>query len=252
MTGVVVTTMQPRSEVRIVVEGQHPWNISQETVEAALDEPVASWRPLTLVVTDRTLSLEEQQGNLAPGTDILLSTKLPEPSKDRARYDTIRQTQALDKVGIRPVFEDPAQDLVAGQDVHDAYQVNVGLGHGPLAVVAAAQEASLQLSDGPEQSFWPWLMGTILGLVLTAFAMSQALRHRSNWEARFRRLTAAQRRLAGVVLDLEALEVTYLAIDPEQRPRGSPPPGPRCVTRLWIWPAWRKKSSQRCVRAPAA
>ena len=219
-TGLVATTMQPASEIRIIVEGQQPWNISQETVEAALDEPVASWRPLTLVVTDRALSLEEQQGNLAPGTDILLSTKLPEPSKDRAPYDTIRQTQALGKVAIRPVFEDPAQNLVVGQDVHDAYQINVGLGHGPLAVIAAAQEASLQLSDRSAQSFWPWLMGAILGLLLTAFAMSKALRRRSLWEARFRRITAAQRRLAGVVLDLEALEVTYLATDPEQRPPG--------------------------------
>ncbi|WP_354182391.1 hypothetical protein [Arthrobacter sp. UYP6] len=216
----MATTMQPTSEVRIVVEGRQPWNISQETVEAALDEPVASWQPLTLVVTDRTLSLEEQQGNLAPGTDILLSTQLPEPSKERAPYDTIRQTQAVGKVGVRPVFDDPAQNLVAGQDIHDAYQINVGLGHGPLAVVAAAQEASLQLSDGPAQSLWPWLLGTVLGLLLTAVAMSKALKRRSQWEARFHRLTAAQRRLAGVVLDLEALEVTYLATDPEQRPPG--------------------------------
>ena len=219
-SGLVVTTMQPASEVKIVVEGQQPWNISQETVEAALDEPVASWQPLTLVVTDRTLSPEEQQGNLAPGTDILLSTQLPEPNKERAPYDTVRQVQAVGKVGIRPVFDDPAQNRTAVEDIHDAYQVNVGLGHGPLAVIAAAQEASLQLSDAPEQSFWPWLMGTVLGLVLTAFAMSLALKRRSKWEARFRRLTAAQRRLAGVVLDLEALEVTYRAVDPEQRPAG--------------------------------
>ncbi len=220
ITGLVVTTLQPASEVKIIVEGQQPWNISQETVEAALDEPVASWRPLTLVVTDRTLSLEEQQGNLEPGTDILLSTRLPEPNKERAPYDTVRQIQAVGKVGIRPVFDDPDQNLVAGQDIHDAYQTNVGLGHGPLAVVAAAQEASLELSDRSDQSFWPWLLGTVLGLLLTAFAMSKALKRRSLWEARFRRLTAAQRRLAGVVLDLEALEVTYRAVDPEQRPPG--------------------------------
>lgn len=219
-SGLVVTTMQPASEVKIVVEGQQPWNISQETVEAALDEPVASWRPLTLVVTDRSLSLEEQQGNLDPGTDILLSTQLPDPSREPARYDTIRQIQAVGKVGVRPVFDDPAQNLVAGQDIHDAYQINAGLGHGPLAVVAAAQEASLQLSEGPAQSLWPWLLGTVLGLLLTAFAMSKDLKRRSAWEARFHRLSAAQRRLAGVVLDLEALEVTYLATDPEQRPPG--------------------------------
>lgn len=220
ITGLVVTTAQPGSEVRIVVEGRQPWNISQETVEASLDEPVASWQPLTLVVTDRTLSLEEQQGNLAPGTDILLSTRLPEPSRERAPYDTVRQIQAVGKVGIRPVFDDPDRNLVAGQDIHDAYQTNVGLGHGPLAVVAAAQEASLQLSDRSGQSFWPWLLGTVLGLLLTAFAMSKALKRRSLWEARFRRLTAAQRRLAGVVLDLEALEATYRTVDPEQRPPG--------------------------------
>lgn len=220
ITGLVVTTAQPGSEVRIVVEGRQPWNISQGTVEASLDEPVASWQPLTLVVTDRTLSLEEQQGNLAPGTDILLSTRLPEPSRERAPYDTVRQIQAVGKVGIRPVFDDPDRNLVAGQDIHDAYQTNVGLGHGPLAVVAAAQEASLQLSDRSDQSFWPWLLGTVLGLLLTAFAMSKALKRRSLWEARFRRLTAAQRRLAGVVLDLEALEATYRTVDPEQRPPG--------------------------------
>jgi len=219
-TGLVNIATQPDSEVRIVIEGQQPWNISRETVEAALDRPVASWQPLTLTVTDRTLSLEEQQGNLAPGTDILLSTKLPKAAKINNYDGSIRRAQARDKVAIRPFFDDPAQNLAVGQDIHDAYQANVGIGHGPLAVIAAAQEASLNLDHGSPPSPWPWIMATALGLALTAFALSKAQRRRSRWGARFRRLTAAQRRLAGVVHELEALEVTYLAIDPVQRPRG--------------------------------
>lgn len=220
ITGFVAVTAQPTSEVRIVVEGQQPWNISQETVQAALGKPVASWEPLTLRVVDRTLSIEEQQGQLTPDTDVLLSTQLAERSKEDAASDVIRRAQAIGKVAIRPHFKDPARDLAAGQDIHDSYQVNVGLGHGPLAVIAAAQEASLQLDDGPPRSPWPWIMGTSLGLLLTAFTLSKALRRRSRWEARFRRFTAVQRRLAGVVVELEALEVTYRAIDPQHRPAG--------------------------------
>ena len=220
ITGLVAVTAQPSSEVRIIVEGQQPWNISQETVQAALEKPVASWEPLTLRVTYRTLSLEEQQGNLASDTDILLSTQLAKRATEDDTSEAIRRAQASGKVAVRPHFKDPARDLAAGQDIHDAYQVNVGLGHGPLAVVAAAQEAARQIDDGPSRSPLPWIMGTALGLLLTAFTLAKALRRRSRWEARFRRLTAAQRQLAGVVLELEALEVTYLAIDPEQRPAG--------------------------------
>jgi hypothetical protein len=222
-TGLVVTTAQPEFEVRIIVEGQQPWNISQETVEAAeaaMGHPVTSWQPLTLKVTDRTLSLAEQQGNLTLGTDILLSTKLPKPAKIDVYDGSIRRAQARDKVAVRPFFDDPAQDLAVGQEIHDAYQENVGIGHGPVAVIAAAQEASQQLDHGSPPSPWPWISTTALGLALTAFALSKAQRRRSRWGARFRRLTAAQRQLAGVVLELEALEVTYLASDPEQRPRG--------------------------------
>lgn len=220
ITGLVAVNAQPSSEVRIIVEGQQPWNISQETVEAALEKPIASWKPLTLRVTDRTLSTEEQQGNLAPDTDILLSTVLAERATEDDTSEAIRRAQASGKAAISPHFKDPARDLATGQDIHDAYQVNVGLGHGPLAVVAAAQEASLQLDDGLPRSPWPWITGTALGLLLTAFTLAKALRRRSRWEARFRRLTAAQRQLAGVVVELEALEVTYLAISPEQRPAG--------------------------------
>lgn len=220
ITGLVSVTAQPSSEVRIIVEGQQPWNISQQTVDAALKEPVTSWEPLTLRVTDRTLSPAEQQGELAADTDILLSTQLAERSTQDAASEVIRRAQSSDKVGIRPHFNDSSRDLAAGHDIHDAYQVNVGLGHGPLAVIAAAQEASRQLDDGPSRSPLPWLIGTGLGLLLTAFTLAKALRRRSRWEARFRRLTAAQRQLAGVVLELEALEVTYLAIDAEQRPAG--------------------------------
>ncbi|WP_146111828.1 hypothetical protein [Arthrobacter sp. MYb227] len=220
ITGLVAVTAHPSAEIRIIVEGQQPWNISQQTAQAALKEPVASWKPLTLRVTDRTLSLAEQQGNLAPDTDILLSTQLAQRATEDDTSEAIRRDQASGKAAIRPYFKDRAQDVAAGQDIHDAYQVNVGLGHGPLAVIAAAREAALQLDDGPPRSPLPWIMGTALGLLLTAFTLSKALGRRSRWEARFRRLTTAQRQLAGIVLELEALEVTYLAIEEEQRPTG--------------------------------
>ncbi|MFJ6415516.1 hypothetical protein [Paeniglutamicibacter sp. NPDC091659] len=217
-TGIAVVTAQPTNELTIVIEGQQPWNISQETVEAALDGPVAAWKPFTLRVIDRPLTAEEQQGSLAPGTDVLLSTALPDPIKPS--HDAAVPKKPFDKAAIRPLETDPAENLDIGRGIHDAYQSNVGIGHGPLAVVAAAQEASLLLYDGPTRSPWPWIAGTLLGLALTVYSLSKALRRRALGEARFRRLTAAQRQLASVVLELEALEVTYLAIDPDRRPQG--------------------------------
>jgi hypothetical protein len=62
--------------------------------------------------------------------------------------------------------------------------------------------------------------GSGLGVLLTGAALTLSLRRRIRWESRYRRLAVAQRKLARVVLDLEALEATYVATPQRSRPKG--------------------------------
>lgn len=65
-----------------------------------------------------------------------------------------------------------------------------------------------------------WLSGTAAGLLLTILCFAFSLSRRNRRESHYRSLTAAQRQLAGVVLELEAPEVTYRATEEAKRTIG--------------------------------
>src|SRR5699024_4099577 len=96
-------------------------------------------------------------------------------------------------------------------EISGAFRDNLGLGHGPQAVVAAAERAAIVLSAQGVQNPAYWFGAIGLCAMLTAALLSVALRYRSRWGSRHRRLIAAQRKLARVLLDLEALVTTYAA-----------------------------------------
>lgn len=210
----------PRHEVKIVVEGRHDWNISQETVDAAADGPILAHRPLTLTVTDRYLTGDELLDGIVPDHDILLSTQLANLESDdykiqqrfhgtAVRADLVdgRDRKAYDETDIR--FE-----------IDNAFRDNLGLGHGPKSVVAAAQRAAVVLYDPPNTNPVFWISLIALAATATTVFLLMALRYNLRWEAKHRRLIAAQRKLARVVLDLEALEATYHAAPETERPEG--------------------------------
>ena len=212
--GFTAVTAQPSEPVEVTVEGDHPWNISQATVDATLSEPLHAWKPLRIKVTNRQLTSDEATGRQDPGADLVLSTAIFEEAHSYA------PGPRLGKVVIYPVGSDGIRHYANSFAVERAYVQNVGLGHGPAAVAASAKRAAELLDDGPTRSPIFWVSGTALGLLLTVLSLAISLPRRMRREFLFRRLTTAQHQLARVVLELEALEVTYLAAGPDRRPPG--------------------------------
>lgn len=211
-TGFNAVTARPTAPVQIVVQGEHRLNISQETVDAVVTEPILAWKPLKILVTHRLLSYDELQGRVDPGADVIISTAIVDDALNSERRER------FNGAGIHPADADRDLNTSNRFDIHNAYMNNVGLGHGPAAVAAAAQRAAEVLDGGSIRTPEFWVAGTALGLLLTVLAFSFSLPRRRRREALHRRLAAAQLQLAGVVLDLEALEVTYRSTDPDQRP----------------------------------
>ncbi|MGP5229040.1 DUF5129 domain-containing protein [Arthrobacter rhombi] len=201
-------TAESEAQVRIVVEGSPGHGISQSTVDAAHPDPIRSWKPLTFKVTADHLSSDQQHGRTDLGADVVLSTqwKNAEGTPNERRF-----------TGAALRSSDDFDDRFA---IGNTYLNNLGLGHGPLAVVAAAETAADVLGDGPIRTPVFWVAGTGLGILLTGTALAFSLRRRRHWERRYRRLATAQRRLARVALDLEALEVTYRTTPERRRPAG--------------------------------
>lgn len=212
-TGLATVATEPTSQVTIAVEEGLPHNITQASVDAALGAPIRSWEPITFRVTARHLTYDELYGEADPGADVVLSTALED-----LRGSTL--PARFSGAAVRDGAADRDEMLEDRFDIHEAYLRNLGLGHGPLAVAASARTAADVLYEGPVRTPMFWLAGTGLGVLLTGAVLTLSLRRRAHWESRYRRLTAAQRKLARVVLDLEALEVTYVSTPERARPDG--------------------------------
>lgn len=210
-------TTEPQHQLTIRIDGEHEWNISQSTVDAVLQEPIRSWRPLELTVTDRWLTGDELLRGEVSGTDILLSTRLG----NRAPDTDYRVSERFSGTGFnRSLVGDDTEYTDKRFDIHNGFRDNLGLGHGPAAVVAAGEQAAAVLGDKPVTNPTYWLAGIGLGAMATFAFLALGLRRRRRQTSREQRLRAAGRKLARVVLDLEALEVTYRATPEGRRPGG--------------------------------
>ncbi len=204
-------------EVTVQVQGQQDFNISQERVNAELAEhSVRSSQPLTVILVDRWLTGDETLRGQVPDGQIIISSKLedldPKNTDVDERFSGVALAENL--TGSKEERTD------ARYDIENAFTKNVSVGHGVKAVVAAAHTASVVLDQSPTSSVMFWFSVVGLSAMLTAAFLVPALRFRSRWESRHRRLAVAQRKLARVVLDLEALEATYVATDESKRPQG--------------------------------
>ncbi|PRB68183.1 DUF5129 domain-containing protein [Arthrobacter sp. MYb213] len=207
---------EPGFEVAIVVEGTPEWNISQATVDAALSEPIKTHRPLRLIVTDRHLSGDELLRGQLPAGQVLLSTQL-----ENLKTENSTVQQRFTGAALNSELVDGRDEYTDARfEISGAFRDNLGLGHGPQAVVAAAERAAIVLSEQGVQNPVYWFGAIGLCAMLTAALLYVALRYRSRWGSRHRRLIAAQRKLARVLLDLEALEATYAAAPAASRPAG--------------------------------
>ncbi|MDD0858219.1 LapA family protein [Arthrobacter alpinus] len=237
--GYQAITATPTAQLEIVVEGQHGLNISQASVNAVVGEGIKTWQPMRILVTPRILSHDEKKGRQDLGADVILSTIIdddPTTSINNRRFAG---------VGIYPASGDNDKDLHNTLEIRNAFMDNVGLGHGPKAVAAAAQRAAEVLDKGPLQSPLFWLMGVVIGFGLTIIALAFSLSRRQRRELIFRRLTKAQRKLAKVVLELEALEVSYLATPWSSARLGLPHRGAWFGTHRCSWPEQKTLSSMR-------
>lgn len=195
-------------------------NITQETVDLTAEQHgLLTYEPLTVEVVDRQLSWQERQGGespqegpddgQSPPADILLSVGEPE-------LLTELTLPPHTPIAVRREFSDAQEQFTTSTAIVEVLQRNITAGHGPGAVVAAAEMAATRLHGQPMPL--PWAAAAAITLGFTFFSFLGWYRRRSAREALLRALTTAQHRLARVVLDLEALEATYHAVDQQSLP----------------------------------
>src|SRR5699024_10930868 len=139
-------------EVRIIVEGEQDYNISQGTVDAQLaGNPVRSSIPLTLVLTDRWLTGDELLRGEVPENTIILSSQLENLEQD---YDDPQfSEQRFDGAGVDYRLMGSEEELDdASYDIAGSFTKNVSVGHGPKAVIAAAHTAAVATGDTTPRS----------------------------------------------------------------------------------------------------
>lgn len=226
LTGVATVTAEPAETVRLVLEEPLPYGITQERVGALIqDDPVLSWEPLTMRVTDDLLARPREEDAEYPA-DVQLSTRLERMPVDMTApgYDPA----ALPAERHNGVVLDPA--LFPGEDgtaaspvdrpstqLTQVFELNRDMGHSAASVVATARTAGeLTYSGLPrEPLLWIGLTGAMGALTLGAGLLwARAVRAVSELRRRF---LLARARIARVVLDLEALEVSLLAVPQERR-----------------------------------
>lgn len=213
-------TFRIHGDLHLTPQGLGDLNITQEAVERAAEQHgLRTHRPFTLEVVGRELTTQERLGQAKPAeipddgqsppAQVLLSLGEPELYADRG----LAPTKAVAIQRINPSSRQQHQDSAA---IADVLKHNITAGHGPGAVVAAAEMAVQRLQPPPAPL--PWAAGAAISLGLTFFAFQHWYRRRSAREAELRTLATAQQRLARVVLDLEALEATYLTVDQARLP----------------------------------
>ncbi|MEV4901134.1 hypothetical protein AB0K08_07285 [Citricoccus sp. NPDC055426] len=208
--GAATLSALPRHQVEITVEEGLPWSISPEAVELlAAQDPVPSWKPLTLHVTGDYFTYGEKR---AEGTedlpaDVVLSVHADE------RHGLDRSGR--EDIGVIARPDAPGQWRgrgSLGREVESVYLDNLAAGRGPSAVLAAAQAAGSGLYSGPPRIPAVWI-GACLGLGALALAAGVLWLRARRREAEVRRaFQQGQADLARVLLAGEALDVVTLTL----------------------------------------
>lgn len=216
---ITVTVDDRLAEPGTVADGELPFTVSQEAVDAAFElHEIGGYQPLSVSVSadpapealDSHIAVES--GAFSPDADLTLY--LGDPVLGNPVAKPARQIVALaDEVADElPRYGDDLRYNVA-----EIVQRSIANGHGPGAVAAAAQNAAHLVRPAPDPVMWA--AGTGISLATTFFAFYLWYRRRSRREDDQRRLAAARSELARTVLDLEALETSYRTAETSQPER---------------------------------
>lgn len=195
---------QPDEPITFVVEddiqvadGALPdLNITQEAVDqAAENASLGGYEPLKVIVSGDPAP--EQVDATVDDADVKL----------HLGDSLLADGQALPPLEVITL----AEGLVADQyetrtGIVQALENSISSGHGPGAVVAAAQNATHLIHPAPNPLAWAAATGVAVSV--TFFSFFGWFRRRAHRESDQRSLATARYQLARVVLDLDALEVS--------------------------------------------
>ncbi|WP_282824981.1 hypothetical protein [Gulosibacter sediminis] len=203
--GAARVNSQPDAPITFIVEGELPYGITQQSVDAAAQTHGAlSREPFTIEIVDRPLEwIEHQHGELPEGVDVLFSVYIDPDDVDLSLPS--RNSVAFADAAFTDI------DYSDATSIRETFLNNLTMGHGPSAVVGAALTAASNFYDGGNRN--PLLWGSLAALPLLASCglFSAYAREAREHRARRRRFDRARLQLARVVLELETLEVQFSA-----------------------------------------
>lgn len=225
LVGYQTVTTGPQHPLDIVVEepftDELELGITPESIQAAAEGHYV-YEPFTLRVVSRELEWDEYQHGEIGDADALLSIALDRQDSD----EELEEWEALDPEDEVPdherfslswaarnniAFADPEVPYTDYRMVEDAFTNNLTLGHGPSAVVGAAITVGELQFNGPARTPALWVPLAGLPLVGAIALMWFWQRARAQHRHALDRFSEAKLTLARVVLELDALEVRYIA-----------------------------------------
>lgn len=217
--GNATLTALPKHTVQISVDEGLPWGITQANVDAAVaEEPVRSWQPLTLRVTDEFFTYDQQsrqQETEQFGADLVLSIQ---PDDLTSGLDFSSQ----DRSGVAAHPDMPrrwSETDGPGRAAGRLYANNLSVGRGPSGVVATARDMGESTYTGAPRVPAAWAAGTAgtgALTLLTAVVWVRLRRRESEVRRAFQR---AQADLSRVLLEEDALELTLVAVPDRDQTR---------------------------------
>lgn len=199
-------TEEPDQPISFIIEDGLPYGITQESVEAAAEGRAISREPFTMMVVERELEWEESNfGELPEGVDVLLSVGHDPEDNDLVLPDGNRV--GLAHLGSQ---EDSSHRWSVATEIRDVFNNNRSMGHGPSAVVGAAQTAA-QLEFNGAAARTPLFWGALAALPMAGAVLFTVLwvKFLGDERQRRRRFAEARLQLARVVLELDTVEVPF-------------------------------------------
>lgn len=194
-------TAEPTRQIEFIVEDGLPYGITQESVEAAAEDRALSYQAFTMHVVGRELTWAETYRGEIGDADLLFSV-----GSDAEDPDTVLED--FNRVAFSGV-SNSENGIGDAQDIRAAFVNNQTLGHGPSAVVGAALTAADVRFDGGNRSAAYWASFSALPMFVAILVMFFWSRDRRVERKNAQRLSAAQLRLARVVLELDSLEFRF-------------------------------------------
>jgi hypothetical protein len=193
---------QPDKPITFVIDGDLPYGITQETVDAAAQGRALSFEPFTILVVERELTWDESEnGELPQQADVMLSVGIDEDDPDLAL-----PTGSRASVAKRLQGDEWNPNYSAAVDIRETFLNNLTQGQGPGAVVGAALTAGSRAFDGGPRSPVLWVSLAALPLLVGLFLMVLWARYLARERTRRRTFSRARLELARVVLELDILE----------------------------------------------